>query len=252
MIKEDTDISLQKPMRIAKWLARAGIASRRDAEKLIAEKKIKCNGFLVTHPATGVMPKDTITYNGHVVKLMTHIRLWRYYKPRGLLVTNHDPQNRATIYDALPKALGRVISVGRLDLDSEGLLLLTNNGALARKLEHPKSALTRQYRVRVYGTLNMNKLRSLKDGCKIGNVRYGPIHVLIEGKGKYATQNAKNTWLLVTLREGKNREIRKVMAHCGLQVNRLIRTHYGPFCIDDLKIGETQEIQSKMFKGMMS
>ena len=232
--------------RIAKWLARAGIASRRDAERLLAEGLVRLNNQPVTHPATFVTPDDIVQVRGQVVDAPDRTRLWRYHKPEGLVTTHKDPQDRPTVFQKLPPALPRVVSVGRLDLNSEGLLLLTNDGALARRLELPANGWIRRYRVRVYGNVDPKALARLADGTMVDGVRYGAIEAALEAR------TTANSWLSVALREGRNREVRKVMAHLNLQVTRLIRVAYGPFQLGNLERGGVEEVTGKVLREQLS
>lgn len=239
--------------RIAKVIARAGICSRRAAEKLVEEKRVYVNGKVLTSPAYNVQPNDEITIDGEPLPSSKQTQLWLYHKPKGLVTTHNDPQGRKTVFDNLPHGLPRVISVGRLDLNTEGLLLLTNDGALARYLEHPKTGWARRYRVRVYGMITKKLLKEfddLKNGITIDGVTYGSITVTIEKKkpGEQETSKGHNSWITITLKEGKNREIRKVMEHFGLQVNRLIRVSYGPFQLGALMPGDAKQVTQKMLK----
>jgi 23S rRNA pseudouridine2605 synthase len=231
--------------RIAKYLARAGIASRRDAEALIAAGKIRMNNADVTHPATFVTPGDLITVDGKPVSDPERTRLWRYHKPDGLVTTHKDPEGRPTVFDHLPRELPRVISVGRLDLTSEGLLLLTNDGTLSRQLELPSTGWLRRYRVRVHGGVDPAKLARLADGMVVDGVKFGPIDAAVD-----SIQRA-NTWLSVSLREGKNREIRRVMDALLLPVTRLIRVAYGPFQLGNLARGAVEEITGKVLRDQL-
>ncbi len=228
--------------RIAKWLARAGVASRRDAEKLLTEGVVAVNGAVVTHPATFIDPSDIVQVRGAVVDAPDRTRLWRYHKPEGLVTTHRDPQGRPTVFDKLPPGLPRVVSVGRLDLNSEGLLLLTNDGALARRLELPANGWIRRYRVRVYGAIDNHALGGLVRGVTVEGVRYGPIEAMLDAR------TGTNSWLSIALKEGRNREVRKVMAHLGLQVTRLIRVAYGPFQLGNLGRGMADEITGKVLR----
>ncbi|MEJ1979127.1 MAG: pseudouridine synthase [Acetobacteraceae bacterium] len=228
--------------RIAKWLARAGIASRRDSEKLLAEGRVKLNGTPVQHPATFIQPGDIVQVNGAVVDTPDRARLWRYHKPDGLVTTHRDPDGRPTVFERLPEGLPRVVSVGRLDLNSEGLLLLTNDGTLSRRLELPSNGWTRRYRVRVHGAVEPRALASLAGGVVVEGVRYAPIDAAIDAK------SGSNTWLSVSLNEGRNREVRRVMTHLGLQVTRLIRVAYGPFQLGNLARGAVDEITNKVLR----
>jgi 23S rRNA pseudouridine2605 synthase len=222
-------IDVPRGDRIAKYLARAGVASRRDAERMLAEGKIRLNNVVVTHPATFVTPGDLVTVAGKLVEEPDRTRLWRYHKPEGLVTTHRDPEGRPTVFDKLRQQLPRVISIGRLDLTSEGLLLLTNDGALARTLELPATGWIRRYRVRVHGSVEPAALAALAKGVTIDGVRYAPIDAGLDAK------KGDNAWLTVSLREGRNREIRRVMAHLGLDVSRLIRIAYGPFQLGTLR-----------------
>ena len=218
-----TEAEAQRGDRIAKWLSRAGVASRRDAARLLTDGRIKVNGKVVTHPATFISSGDVVQVQGKVVDQPDRTRVWRYHKPEGLVTTHKDPEGRPTVFDKLKHQLPRVVSVGRLDLTSEGLLLLTNDGGLARQLELPATGWLRRYRVRVFGVPNEGALKSLAQGVPVDGVRYGAIDAEVDAK------KGDNTWLSVSLREGRNREIRRVMAHLGLSVSRLIRVAYGPF-----------------------
>lgn len=226
--------------RIAKVLARAGVCSRRAAEVLITEGRVSVDGEILRSPAINVKPGQDIRVDGMRIPSAEPPRMWRYHKPRGVLSTSRDPQGRPTLFEALPKDLPRVVSVGRLDFNSEGLLLLTNDGELARRLELPASGLTRRYRVRAFGRPDQAALDRLREGVSIEGLRYGPIHATVE------RASGDNCWIGVALREGKNREVRNVLAHLGLQVNRLIRVSYGPFHLGDLKPGEAAEISRDM------
>ena len=231
--------------RIAKYLARAGIASRRDAEKLIADGKVKLNGKVVEAPATFVAPGDRISVDGKPVAAPERTRLFRYHKPDGLVTTHRDPQGRPTVFEKLPTGLPRVVSIGRLDLTSEGLLLLTNDGALARRLELPTNGWLRRYRVRVHGAVDERQLAYLSRGITIEGVAYGPIEAGLDSR------QGANAWLTVSLKEGKNREIRRVMAHLGLQVTRLIRMAYGPFQLGALPRGGVEEVHPRILRDQL-
>ncbi len=228
--------------RIAKFLSRAGIASRRDAEALIAAGKVRMNNEAVIHPAVFVQPGDLVVVDGKPVSAPERTRLWRYHKPDGLVTTHKDPEGRPTVFDHLPPGLPRVISIGRLDLTSEGLLLLTNDGALSRQLELPATGWLRRYRVRVHGGVDPAKLSRLADGITIDGTKFGPIEAAVD-----SIQRA-NTWLSVSLREGKNREIRRVMDALLLPVTRLIRIAYGPFQLGNLTRGEAEEVNGKILR----
>jgi 23S rRNA pseudouridine2605 synthase len=229
--------------RIAKVIARAGLCSRRDAERWILDGRVSVNGSLLSTPAFTVGPDDKILVDGKPLPSAQAPRLFLYHKPAGLVTTARDEKGRPTVFANLPMRLPRVISVGRLDLNSEGLLLLTNDGGLARYLELPANAMKRRYRVRVHGTVRPGDLAKLARGITVEGMRYGSIEAAIE-----RAQTGANVWLTVTLQEGKNREIRKVMAHLGLQVSRLIRTAYGPFELGDLPSGEVTEVPPKILK----
>lgn len=228
--------------RIAKFLARAGIASRRDAERMIEAGRISLNGAKVLHPATFIATGDIVLVDGTPVAAPARTRLWRYHKPAGLLTTHRDPEGRPTIFERMPAELPRVVSIGRLDLNSEGLLLLTNDGALARQLELPATGWLRRYRVRVHGTIDPARLAALKGGIVVDGVRYGPIAAEID------STKGSNSWLAVGLNEGKNREIRKVMAALGLDTTRLIRIAYGPFQLGNLPRGAVAEVNPKVLR----
>jgi len=236
--------------RIAKALARAGVGSRRDVERLIAEGRVALNGRVLETPAVKVEPGDVLTVDGAVVGEAEPARLFRYHKPVGLVTTHKDPKGRPTVFSALPKGLPRLISVGRLDLNSEGLLLLTNDGGLARALELPAAGVQRRYRARAYGRTNQEKLDALKAGVTIDGVRYGPIEARLD-KAKEGVQGA-NLWITVTLAEGKNREVRRVLEHLGLKVNRLIRLSYGPFALGTLEAGEIEEVGPRVIREQLS
>ena len=232
--------------RIAKALARAGVASRRDVERYIAEGRVALNGQVLDTPAVKVSAGDVLTVDGKVVDAAEPTRLWRYHKPVGLLTTHKDPGGRPTVFEALPAGLPRVISVGRLDINSEGLLLLTNDGELARSLELPSSGLVRQYRARARGRTSQAELDELKDGVTVEGVDYGPIEARLD-KAKEGAQGA-NLWITVAITEGKNREVRRVLEHLGLKVNRLIRLAYGPFQLGTLGVGEVEEVGPRVIR----
>ena len=235
--------------RIAKVLARRGIASRREVERMIEAGRIVLDGKKVTSPATFITPASRIVIDGKPVEAAEKAKLWLYHKPKGLITTHSDPQGRSTVFSQLPKGLPRVISVGRLDVNTEGLLLLTNDGALAHHLESPKTGWIRRYRVRAYGDISADNIRKLGQGVTIDGIRYGPITVEKETVKEAAT--AKNAWYMVSLREGKNREVRIVLDHFGLSVNRLIRVSYGPFHLGKVGAGEVKPVQSSVFKQMI-
>ncbi len=228
--------------RIAKRMARAGVASRRDAERMILFGRVSLNGTLLTTPATVVGPEDVITIDGQPLPEAQPARLWRYHKERGVMTTHRDPEGRPTVFDRLPKTLPRVISVGRLDFNSEGLILLTNDGELARKLELPATGWTRRYRVRVHGRVQPERLAELAKGVTVEGVKYGPIEAALD------REQGTNAWLTLALKEGKNREVRRVMEHLELPVMRLIRTAYGPFQLGNLAPGEIDEMPKKVLR----
>lgn len=231
--------------RIAKWLSRSGIASRRDAEQIIAQGRVKLNGQPVTHPATFVRKHDLVQLDNAPVAEPERTRMWRYHKPDGLMTTHKDPEGRKTVFESLPEGMPRVISIGRLDLNSEGLLLLTNDGELARRLELPSNGWIRRYRVRVFGVVDEARLAQLAEGSVFEGVKYGPIDAQLDSK------KGDNAWLTVSLREGKNREVRKVMMGLNLHVSRLIRTNYGPFQLGTLLRGELEEVQSRIIRDQL-
>lgn len=228
--------------RIAKRMARAGLCSRRDAERWIAEGRVMVNGKKLDTPACVVTDADEIRVDGKPLAGAARTQLWLYHKPRGLMTTHRDPQGRPTVFDNLPPGLPRVISVGRLDFNSEGLLLLTNDGELARRLELPSTGWLRRYRVRVNGLPHKQHLAELEKGITIDGVNYGPITASVE------RSQGDNTWLVVGLREGKNREVRRVMEHLGHQVSRLIRTAYGPFQLGAIEPGKVKEVPGKVIR----
>jgi 23S rRNA pseudouridine2605 synthase len=222
--------------RIAKLLARAGIASRREVERMIAERRIALNGEELTTPATLLSDLGGVTVDGRPVRPAAATRLFRFYKPQAILTAAHDPKGRPTIYDRLPKGLPRLMPVGRLDFMTEGLLLLTNDGELKRRLELPKTGVVRTYRARAFGRVTQAELERLAEGITIEGVRYGSIDANLERR------TGSNCWIEMSLTEGKNREVRRVLAHLGLQVSRLIRTSYGPFTVDGLDSGQIDEV----------
>ena len=235
---------------MAKALARAGVASRRDVERLIAERRVALNGRVLDTPAVKIEPGDVLTVDGKVVDEAEPTRLWRYHKPVGLMTSHKDPQGRPTVFAALPAGMPRVISVGRLDLNSEGLLLLTNDGALARTLELPSSGWVRRYRARARGRITQERLDALKQGITIEGVNYGAIEARLD-KAKEGPQGA-NLWITVALTEGKNREVRRVLDHLGLQVNRLIRLAYGPFSLGTLESGAVEEVGPRVIRELLA
>lgn len=231
--------------RIAKVLSRAGVASRREAERMIAEGRIAVNGRAISSPALNVTPADRITVDGQPVGEPEPARLWLYYKPEGLVTTASDEQGRPTVFENLPDTLPRVMSVGRLDLNSEGLLLLTNDGELKRRLELPATGWLRKYRVRVRGNPADPDLEPLRKGITVDGERFQPMTVTLD-----RIQGA-NAWLTVALREGKNREVRRAMTAVGLTVNRLIRVSYGPFRLNELQPGEVEEVRPKVLRDQL-
>jgi 23S rRNA pseudouridine2605 synthase len=228
--------------RIAKVIARAGICSRRDAEKLILEGRVKLDGALVTSPAINVTENNVVQVDEKPLAQPDAARMWRYHKPSGLVTTHKDEKGRSTVFGSLPKHLGRVVSVGRLDFNSEGLLLLTNDGDIARRMEIPASGWTRTYRARLFGKVTQADLDKLATGITIDGVKYGPIVADLErSKGMYS-------WATVKLKEGKNREVKRVMERLGLKVARLIRTAYGPFQLGQLAEGQVEEIPARLWR----
>lgn len=230
--------------RIAKYLARAGVASRREAERLIEAGRIAVDGKKIASPALNVTDKNSITLDGQPIAAKEETRVWRYHKTIGTLTTNRDPKGRPTIFEKLPPELPRVVTIGRLDFNTEGLLLLTNDGELARHMELPKNAWLRHYRVRVHGAMNVKRLKELQNGAEIEGVRYEPMKIELEED----KTEGMNRWLSVTIREGKNREIRKAMDYIGLQVTRLIRVSFGPFQLGKLPRGGIEEVPRRVLK----
>ena len=226
--------------RIAKRLARAGLCSRREAERWIEKGRVAVDGEVLTTPAVTVTPESLITVDGKPVGAPERTRLWRHHKPPGVVTSHRDPEGRPTVFAGLPKELPRVISVGRLDLASEGLLLLTNDGALARRLELPESGWLRRYRVRVHGAVEEDCLARLAGGISVEGVAYGPIDATLDRR------RGANSWLTMSLREGRNREVRKVLGYLGLEVGRLIRIAYGPFQLGKLERGGVSEVPRKV------
>jgi 23S rRNA pseudouridine2605 synthase len=237
-----SDSTTEKGERVAKLLARAGLCSRRDAERWIAEGRVKLRGEVLTSPAVNVVNPAELSVDGKTLPAAEKTRLWRYHKPDGLVTTHRDEKGRPTVFDKLPKDLPRLVSIGRLDLNSEGLLLLTNDGELARRLELPANGWLRRYRVRVHGRIDPAALSGLENGVTIERIAYGPIHAALE------RQQGSNAWLIVSLKEGRNREIRKVMAHLDLPVSRLIRIAYGPFQLGLLVRGAIEEVSPRVLR----
>lgn len=225
--------------RIAKYLSRAGVCSRRDAEKLIEDGRVTVDHRVLTTPAFKVTGREEIVVDGKVIPPHEPTRLWRLHKPRGCVTTNKDPEGRVTVFDRLPESMPRVISIGRLDYNTEGLLLFTNDGELARTLELPQTGWTRRYRIRAYGRVTQNDLDALQDGIEVDGIQYASIDATLD------RQQGDNVWLTMNLTEGKNREIKRVLGALGLEVNRLIRLSYGPFQLGDIPEGTTLEIPHK-------
>ena len=243
-VKRDGKLDFQtKPNeRIAKRMARAGLCSRREAEQWIKQGRVLIDGCKISSPAQNVDDTSIVEVDGRRLSENREIMLWRYHKPLGLIVTNNDPEGRRTIFETLPKSMPRVITIGRLDINSEGLLLLTNNGDIARFMEHPSTGWIRRYRVRVNGKVSESKLMKLGQGITVSGVRYGPISACLDRK------QGANAWITIKLREGKNREIRNVMEYLGYKVTRLIRVSHGPFQLGNLEKGEVVKVSQKMVK----
>ena len=228
--------------RVAKVLARAGVESRRGAERMIVEGRVAVNGQVIKSPALNVFDNDAVCVDGRPIPGREPTRLWRHHKPAGLITSARDEKGRITVFDRLPPDMPKAMPVGRLDLNSEGLLLLTNDGGLKRWLEHPATGWMRKYRVRAFGVPDEKRLAELKSGTTVGGMRFGPIDVEIDSR------NGANTWFTVGLRQGRNREIRRAMESVGLKVNRLIRISFGPFRLGELKPGEVQEIRRRVLR----
>lgn len=230
-----------KPQRIAKIIARSGKCSRREAEELIVEGRVKVNGVVITSPAT-LITDEAIKVDNKLINAKEKVRMWIFHKPRGYITTNKDTLGRKTIFEILPENMPRTITIGRLDINTEGLLLLTNDGEVARYIELPQNKWIRNYRARVFGKIDMEKLKKLEKGIRINGVVYGSIKVELEREGD------SNSWVKVSLSEGKNREIKKVFEYFGLTVNRLIRTSFGPFHLGKMPIGAVKEIPQNVLK----
>ena len=230
-------LTMTQTTRLNKYLAAAGIASRRGAEDIIAQGRVQINHITVTSPAIAVHHTDQVSVDGVIIRSIAEPKIWRYHKPVGLICSHADPQGRPTIFEHLPKNLGRVMSVGRLDLNSEGLLLLTNNGDISRYLEHPSNQISRHYKVRIHGVPSRETLRCIKNGVTIDGIAYQGANVKIIKQ----TQGT-NCWIHITLHEGKNREIRKIFQHFGHHVSRLIRTSYGEFELGELLQTEVMQV----------
>ncbi|MDQ8726831.1 pseudouridine synthase [Bradyrhizobium sp. LHD-71] len=247
--RELADAAPAKPKkagdRIAKLMARAGLCSRRDAEEWIRQGRVSVNDRIITSPALDVTSQDKVLVDGAPLPERERTRLFLYHKPKGLVTTHADPEGRPTVFDSLPEGLPRLISIGRLDFNTEGLLLLTNDGGLARVLELPDTGWLRRYRVRAHGTIAQDKLDELRKGIEVDGVKYGPIEATLE------RDHGANVWILFAIREGKNREVRNVMAHLGLEVNRLIRVSYGPFQLGELAEGAVEEVRSRMLRDQL-
>lgn len=231
--------------RIAKVLARAGVASRREAERMIEAGRVAVNGKVIDSPALNVTEADKITVNGAPLAEPEPPRLWLYHKPTGLVTTERDEKGRPTVFQNLPEGLPRVMSVGRLDLNSEGLLLLTNDGEIKRKLELPATGWLRKYRARVKGTPSEEKLDILRKGIEVDGEKFQPMIVTFD------RQQGANAWLTVAIREGRNREVRRALDAVGVVVNRLIRISYGPFRLGELKPGEVEEVRSRVLRDQL-
>jgi 23S rRNA pseudouridine2605 synthase len=232
--------------RVAKYLARAGVASRRAVEAMIERGEVRINGRKLTTPAFKVTGRELIEVNGKRVQALEPVRVWRYHKPSGLITTTSDPEGRRTIFEELPKSLPRTVTIGRLDLTTEGLLLLTNDGGLARAMELPKTGLVRHYRARAHGKITQEQLDTLKGGVTTGDgTRFASIEAALE------RETGTNNWIDVKLTEGKNREVRKALEHLGMQVNRLIRIQYGPFELTDLSPGAVEELTPAILHEML-
>jgi 23S rRNA pseudouridine2605 synthase len=231
--------------RISKVISRAGVASRRDVERMIGEGRITLNGETLTTPVVLVKPSDRILVDGAPLPMRERTRLFVYHKPRGLVTTEKDPEGRATVFEALPEGLPRLVSIGRLDLNTEGLLLLTNDGGLARVLAHPKTGWLRRYRARAFGEITQDQLDGLKHGIEIDGMHYGPVEAKVD------REQGSNMWLTLGLREGKNREVKRILEHFGLKVNRLIRVSFGPFQLGELASGAVEEVRARTLRDQL-
>lgn len=236
----------QEGERIAKYLARAGVASRREVEAMIERGEVRINGRKLTTPAFKVTGREIIEVNNKRVQAQEPVRVWRYHKPSGLITTTNDPEGRRTIFEELPKALPRTVTIGRLDLTTEGLLLLTNDGGLARAMELPKTGLVRKYRARAHGKITQDQLDTLQSGIQTEDgTRFASIKATLE------RETGTNNWIDVELAEGKNREVRKALEHLGMKVNRLIRIQYGPFELGDLRPGAVEELTPETMHALL-
>jgi 23S rRNA pseudouridine2605 synthase len=245
MAKNIKPADVERGERIAKIIARSGLCSRRDAERLIAEGRVAWNGEKIASPAVNISPDALITVDGKPIPNAAPPKLWRYHKPAGLVTTHRDPQGRPTVFEKLPARLPRVVSVGRLDINSEGLLLLTNDGAFARQLELPAAGWERKYRARLFGRIAQADLDRLALGTTLDGVRYGPVIADLErARGAYA-------WASVSLKEGKNREVKRLMESLGCKVARLIRVQFGPFHLGQLEPGLTEEIPPRVWRPLL-
>ncbi|WP_419539307.1 pseudouridine synthase [Methylobacterium mesophilicum] len=243
----DADGLIETPPgeRIAKAMARAGIASRRDAETMILAGRVSVNGETLTSPARNVTENDRILIDGEPMPSRERSRLWIFHKPRGVVTTARDPEGRQTVFDVLPEDLPRVVAVGRLDINTEGLLLLTNDGGLAKVIAHPDTGWLRRYRVRAHGDTDQAQLDKLSKGVTIDGMEYGPVEATLD------RVQGDNVWLTLGLREGKNREVKRILEHLGLSVNRLIRLSFGPFQLGDLEVGLVEEVRTRVLKDQL-
>jgi len=230
--------------RVAKVISQSGLCSRREAEQLIVEGRVTVNGETINTPAVFITDQS-IKVDGKLINAKQETRLWLLYKPVGTITSAKDPKNRKTIFKILPKNMPRVISVGRLDFNTEGLIVLTTNGALASYMEMPKNKWVRKYRARVFGKIDHERLKALENGITIEGIHYGSVKVSVD------VEKESNSWLTISLQEGKNREIRNIMEHLGLQVNRLIRVSFGPFVLGNMQIGELREINKKQLESFI-